>query len=158
MPLTTQATSRDNRRMRWTDLPRDPEPAGDQDRAVAQRGEWEDLRRRLEELPSGHPSSPDGDGDAAEAGQDAGWPEDRRAGERDEGQGGQAGAERRAGGADRGGQAGADRRAGRDGHTGPGRYHAGLTGSADQRGPYRPWFASGDCPEPWFSADPYAEF
>jgi hypothetical protein len=98
-------------------------------------------------LPSGHPSSPDGDGDAAEAGQDAGWAKDGRAGEGGAGHG-----------ADRGGEAGADRRAGRDGHTGPGRYHAGLTGSADQRDPYRPWFASGDCPEPWFSADPYAEF
>jgi hypothetical protein len=140
--------------MRWTDLPRDPEPAGEQDRAAVQRGEWEDLRRRLERLPAGHPSSPDDDGDVAEARADAGWPEDGRAGERgaDQGSAGQAGDQL----ADRGGRAGPDRRAGQDRHAEPGRYHAGLTPGPGQREPYQPWFASGDWPDPWFSADPDA--
>lgn len=140
--------------MRWTDLPRDPEPAGEQDRAVLQRGEWEDLRRRLERLPAGHPSSPDDDGDAAEARADAGWTEDGRVDERGAAKdsAGRGGEEH----ADRGGQAGPDRRIGPDGPAGPGRCRAGLAGGPDQREPYQPWFASGDWPEPWFSADPDA--
>ena len=148
--------------MRWTDLPRDPEPAGGRDRAVVQRGEWEDLRRRLERLPAGHPSSPGDDRDAAEARADAAWTDDGETGERgadqgsaDQGGAGQADDER----AERGERAGPDRRSGPDqrtgydGHTGPGRYHAGLTPGPDQREPYQPWFASGDWPDPWFSAD-----
>jgi hypothetical protein len=141
--------------MRWTDLPRDPEPAGGQDRAVAQRGEWDDLRRRLERLPAGHPSSPDDDGDAADARADAGWAEDGRAGDHSADQGSAGAGQADAGQgrdehADRGG------RAGPDGHAGPGRYHPGLTPGPGQREPYRPWFVSGDWPEPWFSADPDA--
>jgi hypothetical protein len=129
--------------VRWTDLPRDPERGGEQDRAVVQRGEWEDLRRRLERLPAGHPSSPDddGDGEAGEVRADASRTEDGRVG----GPSADQGSDERA---DRG------ERAGPDGHAGTGRSHAGLASGPDQREPYQPWFVSGDWPEPWFSADP----
>jgi hypothetical protein len=144
--------------MRWTDLPGDPEPAGGRDRAVVQRGEWEDLRRRLERLPAGHPSSPGDDGDTAEARADAAWTGDGQTGERgaDQGSAGQADDQR----ADRGRRGGPDRRSGPDehgepdGHAGPGRHHAGLTPGPDRREPYQHWFASGDWPDPWFSPDP----
>jgi hypothetical protein len=159
--------------MRWSDLPRDPEPAGGRDRAVVQRGEWEDLRRRLERLPAGHPSSPGDDRGAAGARADAAWADDGETGERgaDQGSADRGSADRGSAGrgsagqadderADRGRRAGPDRRSGPDqrtgpdGHTGPGRYHAGLTPGPDHREPYQPWFASGDWPDPWFSADP----
>ena len=44
--------------MRWTDVPPEGGPADDGDRPVLRRGDWEDLKRRLERLPPGHPSSP----------------------------------------------------------------------------------------------------
>jgi hypothetical protein len=160
--------------MRWTDLPGDPEPAGGRDRAVLQRGEWQDLRRRLERLPAGHPSSPGDDGDttaearAAEARADAAWTDDGEVGGRgadqwdgdqwggDQDSARQAGDQRADGearaGPDR--RSGPDQRTGPDEHTGPGRYHAGLTPGPDRREPYQPWFASGDWPDPWFSPDP----
>jgi hypothetical protein len=106
---------------------------------VVQRGEWEDLKQRLERLPAGHPSSLD-DEDPA----DEGWAEDDRA------------AEDRADGAD-------DQSAGRSGRAGPDRsarlpggHEAGYAPGPGRREPYRPWFASGDSPEPWFSEDPDA--
>lgn len=122
--------------MRWTDLPAGSGPADDGDSPVLRRGDWEDLRRRLERLPPGHPSAPDGDGEADEDGE---------AGERADG------------------QAGPD--AGQDGPE-PGRGRSGRPaayGSSDARGapaaggqrePYRPWFTAGETPEPWFYADP----
>jgi hypothetical protein len=152
--------------MRWTDLPGDPEPAGGRDRAVVRRGEWEDLRRRLERLPAGHPSAPDDRDDAAADGADAGWAEDSRA---DEGRAGRGSADE-AGEqpAERGGRAEPDRRARPEGSTRPegqarpegstrpegqeARRSAGL----DRREPYRPWFTSGESPDPWFWADPDA--
>jgi len=107
---------------------------------VLQRGEWEDLKQRLERLPPGHPSSlhdeDRGDEDRAE---------DDRADDED-----------RADGAD-------DQSAGRSGRTGPDRptrlaggHEAGRLPGPDRRDPYRPWFASGDSADPWFSVDPDA--
>jgi hypothetical protein len=124
--------------MRWTDLPRDRESADDADPPVLQRGEWDDLRQRLERLPAGHPSSPD-DQDRA----DADRADDGRADE-DRGEEGRVGE-------------GGDRPAGRDRRTGPEqRARPGRALGADRREPYQPWFASGQSPEPWFSADPDA--
>ena len=98
---------------------------------MVQRGEWEDLKQRLERLPAGHPSSLD-DEDPA----DEDWAEGR---------------------ADEVG----DQRAGRSGQTGPDRparlpggHEAGWAPGPGRREPYRPWFASGDSPEPWFYGDP----
>ena len=142
--------------MRWTDLPGDRGPADDGDGPVLRRGDWEDLRQRLERLPAGHPSSPRGDdgmdGDwvdgerADEAGsspepaevqdREVGRGEDRDAGEHDAGRGTRAA-----------GRGGPDGRAGRGGHD---------AGAGGQREPYRPWFTSGESPEPWFYADPGA--
>jgi hypothetical protein len=90
---------------------------------VVQRGEWEDLKQRLERLPAGHPSSLD-DEDPA----DEGWAEGDRADE------------------DR-----ADSAVGQSA-----RHEAGRRPGPDRREPYRPWFASGDSADPWFSADPDA--
>ena len=121
---------------------------------MLQRGEWEDLRQRLERLPAGHPSSPD-DQDRA----DADWAEDGRADEdrAEEGRVGEGwadeGGDRSAGG---GGRSGPERRARWDGPAGPGGSEAGRVLGADRREPYQPWFASGQSPEPWFSADPDA--
>ena len=93
---------------------------------MVQRGEWEDLKQRLERLPAGHPSSLD-DEDPA----DEGWAEGRSAG--------------------RGGRTGPDRPAGLAGG-----HEAGCLPGPDRHEPYRPWFASGDSADPWFSADPDA--
>lgn len=95
---------------------------------MVQRGEWEDLKQRLERLPAGHPSSLD-DEDPA----DEGWAE----GDRES--------------AGRGGQTGPDRSARL-----PRGHEAGWGPGPGQREPYRPWFASGDSADPWFSADPDA--
>ncbi len=108
---------------------------------MLQRGEWEDLRQRLERLPAGHPSSPD-DQDRA----DADWAEDGRAAQ-DRGEEGRVGE----GWADEGGD-----RPRWDGPAGPGGSEAARALGADRREPYQPWFASGQSPEPWFSADPDA--
>ena len=113
--------------MRWTDLPAGSGPADDGDSPVLGRGDWEDLRRRLERLPPGHPSAPDGDGEADEDGE--------RADGRGEPDAGQDGPE-----PDRG------RSTGRGGGPGP------ATGG--RREPYRPWFTAGETPEPWFYANP----
>ena len=93
---------------------------------MVQRGEWEDLKQRLERLPAGHPSSLD-DEDPA----DEGWAEGQSAG--------------------RGGRTGPDRPAGLAGG-----HEAGRLPGPDRHEPYRPWFASGDSADPWFSADPDA--
>jgi hypothetical protein len=145
--------------MRWTDLPRDRESFGDADLPVLQRGEWEDLRQRLERLPAGHPSSPDDQdlayADRAEDGRaDEDRAEEGRVGEgrADEGRADEGG-DRSAG---RGGRTGPEWRARPDGPAGPGGPEAGRALGADRREPYQPWFASGQSPEPWFSADPDA--
>src|SRR5258708_28865137 len=59
--------------MGGTDFPRDGESRDAPPASPApfmQRGEWDDLRQRLERLPAGHPSSPDGEDRA-----DVGWDE-----------------------------------------------------------------------------------
>jgi hypothetical protein len=121
--------------MRWTDLPRDRETA-DADAPVLRRGEWDDLRQRLERLPAGHPSSPDDEARADEA-----RPDEARADERAEPDGRQP---------DRPERAGPGRR------SGPGGHDIGSAVADGRREPYQPWFSSGESPEPWFSADPEA--
>jgi hypothetical protein len=140
--------------MRWIDLPRDREPADDREGPVVQRGEWEDLKQRLERLPAGHPSSLD-HADTA----DKDWADDGRAGDARAGDG-RAGDGRAGDG--RAGEVG-DQRAGRSGRTGPDRsarlsggHEAGWAPGPGRPEPYRPWFASGDSPEPWFYGDPDA--
>ncbi len=145
--------------MRWMDLPGGRGPADDGDSLVLRRGDWEDLRRRLERLPAGHPSSPrgddgvdgdgaDGDGADGDGAEEAGSsPEpaeaqDREVGRSEDRDAGERGQERRTRAAGRGGP---DGRAGRGGHD------AAADG---QREPYRPWFTSGESPEPWFYANP----
>jgi hypothetical protein len=109
--------------MRWTDLPPDRDPA-DAGASVLPRGEWEDLRERLERLPPGHPSRP---GDEAD-------PDEHRAAsstadpDRTEGDP-----------ADEGGS--------------PGRRGV-MDNESGRREPYRPWFSEGEPPQPWFAAGP----
>jgi hypothetical protein len=133
--------------MRWTDLPADRGPADRGDSPVLRRGDWENLKRRLEQLPAGHPSSPHDD-DAAD--EDDGSPEaaDGQDQELDRpGDGEREGRHDEPGS----GRGGAGRRDGRGGHDAP----AGPGTAAGARGePYRPWFTSSDSPEPWFYADP----
>jgi hypothetical protein len=135
--------------MRWTDLPRDREPADDREGPVVQRGEWEDLKQRLERLPAGHPSSLDRADHA-----DEDWADDGRA---DDGRADEDPADD-----DLADEVG-DQRAGRSGRTGPDRsarlrggHEAGWAPGPGRREPYRPWFAAGDSPEPWFYGDPDA--
>jgi hypothetical protein len=149
--------------MRWTDLPPDSGPADGRASALP-RGEWEELRRRLERLPEGHPSRPDDDADptAVEelAGEDAadkdlaegrgGLPERREpsdSGRPDSGRAppGEAkplDAQRRVQGS----------RSADAGHAKPG--GLGELSGHGEREPYRPWFTGGESPEPWFTAEP----
>ena len=115
--------------MRWTDLPADREPA-DAGASWQPRGEWEDLRQRLERLPAGHPSRPEAPSTP----------------EADEGEGDGAASGR--GSADEAGQVRRD---------GAGRRAAGDLGKATAAGrgePYRPWFTAGESPQPWFAVGP----
>jgi hypothetical protein len=111
---------------------------------VVQRGEWEDLKQRLERLPAGHPSSLDGEDPA-----DADWAEDGAADEdrADEDHPDEVGDQP----ARRSGRTGPDRSARL-----PGGHEGGWAPGPGRREPYRPWFASSDSPEPWFSRDPDA--
>jgi hypothetical protein len=121
--------------MRWTDLPPDRDPA-DAGGATASRGEWADLRQRLEQLPPGHPSRP------GDEGQDQ--PED---GPADQGHVGERGSPRWRGVT--------DDEASR--HREPGGHRerdASRAATPDRGQPYRPWFTGGESPEPWFAADP----
>jgi hypothetical protein len=120
--------------MRWTDLPADRGSADARGSALA-RGEWDDLRRRLEQLPPGHPSRLDGEGGADQETIDEprGGPDPERAREGDHGDS----RERHA------------RDAGRARPGGP-----GDLGGLGRGEPYRPWFTAGESPEPWFAADP----
>ena len=125
--------------MRWTDLPPDRDPA-DAGGSVVPRGEWENLRQRLERLPPGHPSRP-GDDDLADqdgAGDDPA--EEHRAG--------QGTADERGSPARRGVR---DNPEGQRGAPGG---HGDLSGSSGRREPYRPWFTEGESPQPWFAAGP----
>ena len=127
-------------RMRWTDLPPEREPA-DAGASVPSRSEWDDLRRRLERLPPGHPSRP-GDEDGADE-----YPAAReRAGDGGTGQSraAEGGSPGRRGVTD----GNADRRSGPDGHR---ERDAGTV--PGRREPYRPWFTAGESPQPWFAAD-----
>ncbi len=128
--------------MRWTDLPPEPGPA-DGGASALSRGEWEELRRRLERLPPGHPSHPDGEGE--ERADERSWPPEEAGDGREPGPGPDDG--QQAAGDD-----GRERRSGPAGHAGPG--SRGELAGQGGREPYRPWFAAGDSPGPWFAADP----
>jgi hypothetical protein len=131
--------------MRWTDLPPDRDAADGRVSGLT-RGQWQELRERLERLPPGHPSRPGDAGlpdEARSAGEDAadqGLPdEDDPAGARgvqdDDPVRGRAPGERAE----------------------PGRRRAPDAARAAAGGahePYRPWFTTGEPPEPWFAADP----
>jgi hypothetical protein len=158
--------------MRWTDLPAD-RGSVDAGASVLARGEWDDLRRRLEQLPPGHPSRLDGEGRVDQAADGEGWVDQATDGEGrvdqaaagegrvDQATGGHGGdADGRRGGPD------PDPERGPQGNHGDSRErHAGDTGPArpggpgdlaglGRREPYRPWFTAGESPEPWFAADP----
>lgn len=129
--------------MRWTDLPPDPGPADGRASALP-RGEWEELRRRLERLPDGHPSRPDdvaGATTAEDLADDESGPAGRP-GPVDPGDGGQAEPKERT----------RDRNAADRGNAKPG--GLGDLGGRGEREPYRPWFTEGEPPEPWFAAGP----
>jgi hypothetical protein len=130
--------------MRWTDLPAEGGP-GDAGASGLRRGEWEALRQRLERLPEGHPSSPD-DEELDDEELDAD-PEARSAGQADADDNDRdrpADPER--------GQAGSRPRRGAAGsRAGEGDRHG--TVPATGREPYRPWFTTGESPEPWFAGD-----
>jgi hypothetical protein len=147
--------------MRWTDLPPESGPADGRASALP-RAEWEELRRRLERLPEGHPSRPDDDPDATAVEKLAN--ENAADGDLAQGRGGlrrePADSERPdTGRADRGdgkppdaqrraqGSRGADA-----GQTRPG--GLGELSGRGEREPYRPWFTGGESPEPWFTAEP----
>ncbi len=149
--------------MRWTDLPPESGPADGRASALP-RAEWEELRRRLERLPDGHPSRPDDHPDATAVEELAG--EDAADKDLAEGRGGlperpgRADSERPdTGRADQGdskpldaqrrvqGSRGADA-----GQAGPG--GLGELSGRGEREPYRPWFTEGESPEPWFTAEP----
>jgi hypothetical protein len=128
--------------MRWMDLPPDPGPADGRASALP-RGEWEELRRRLERLPEGHPSRPDdarGAATAEDPGDEGGAPPGRP--EPVDPGGKETDPERRTRG--RGAADGGHPRA-----AGP-----GNLGAPGDREPYRPWFTEGEPPEPWFAAEP----
>jgi hypothetical protein len=149
--------------MRWTDLPPDSGPADGRASALP-RGEWEELRRRLERLPEGHPSRPDDDAGATDVEELA----DENAADEDlaEGRGGlperpePAGNERPdTGRADPGDGKPVDAQRPVQGSRGAdaGQAKPGGLGELSERGegePYRPWFTEGESPEPWFTAEP----
>jgi len=134
--------------MRWTDLPPDRGPA-DGDGAAVSRGEWDDLRHRLERLPSRHPSRPR-DGDEGEDQAPDGWTDDDGEVRAEE-----AADEARAG--ERGSPAWrgvTDKEHGRPREPGGHRERDAGPPFPGRREPYRPWFTAGEPPEPWFAADP----
>jgi hypothetical protein len=141
---------------------------------------YDDLRRRLERLSAGHPSSPQYG--KLEYGEGREYEEGREYGERDYealGESGEtehaagAGAEQAADEQDRlGGRGGEPGRRGQQPASRPGPGHpagwrpgdAGRRpdggpagGRAGTREPYRPWFTTGESPEPWFTSEPGAD-
>jgi len=137
--------------MRWTDLPADHGSADAGASALA-RGEWDDLRRRLEQLPPGHPSRLDGEGRADQETASEGLADQATAGQggADEPRGGPDPDPERGRSADHGDSR--ERHAGDTGRARPG--GPGDLGGLGRREPYRPWFTAGDSAEPWFAADP----
>ena len=128
--------------MRWTDLPPDREPA-DARAAAASRGEWDDLRRRLERLPPGHPSRPGDEGSVDE------YPADQ-----EQAEDGGPGQSRAAEGGSPGRRGVSDGIPDRHGEPGGHREHDPGSGAVPgRREPYRPWFTAGESPQPWFAAD-----
>ncbi len=137
--------------MRWTDLPADRESA-DAGASALSRGEWDELRRRLERLPPGHPSRPDGEDGAAEGREAEATASEAQA---DEGTDPPEPPGRPDLDPERGRPA--DPGQARERHAGPGDRarpggHGDL-GGLGGREPYRPWFTAGEAPEPWFAAD-----
>jgi hypothetical protein len=147
--------------MRWTDLPPDSGPADGRASALP-RGEWEELRRRLERLPEGHPSRPDNEPDATAAEDDlaaedvAGTdPDGTDLADEESGRPGSADA----GAADTRDGKPADSQRGARGPAGADSGHGkpaalGDLGGRGAREPYRPWFSGGEPPEPWFVVEP----
>lgn len=133
--------------MRWTDLP--PDPGSAEARASAlPRGEWEELRRRLERLPEGHPSRPD---DVAETPAGESASREALADESSDPPGQPVPAGPEHGRPDDPERGASDRRGREPGRAGP-RAPADLGGHGE-REPYRPWFTTGESPEPWFAAE-----
>ena len=141
--------------MRRTDLPPDSWPADGRASALS-HGEWDELRRRLERLPDGHPSRPDGypDATAVEGFADEDLADKNLADEdlADEGSG-------RPGPIDPRDGKPVDRQCGARSPASPDAGHAKLGGLGDLGGrggrePYRPWFTEGESPEPWFAIQP----
>jgi hypothetical protein len=93
---------------------------------VLPRGEWEDLRQRLERLPPGHPSRPSDEADTNEhrAASTAADPDRTEDDQADEG--------------------------------GSPEWRGVMDNEPGRREPYRPWFTEGESPQPWFAADPEA--
>ena len=148
----------DNRGMRWTDLPPDRDPV-DGGASALSRGEWDDLRQRLERLPPGHPSRP---GDEGEGPAQDGRTDQSRADDANEVQAEDGRADDEDGRADqaRPGERGSpgwrgvmDSDAGRPRESGGHRERDAGPAIPGRREPYRPWFTAGESPEPWF-ADP----
>jgi hypothetical protein len=147
--------------MRWTDLPPDRDPA-DGGASAASRGEWDDLRRRLERLPPGHPSRPGDEGEiqAREGRADQGRADEEAEDPRADEEGEVQAEERRADQARPGERGSPAWRGVRDDEAGrprePGRHRERDAGPLlpGRREPYRPWFTAGEQPEPWFAADP----
>ena len=137
--------------MRWTDVPGEGEQADGRASADHRRAQWEELRQRLEQLPPGHPSSPEQDewDTAGEA--------DGLAGEHGGGLAEERGVPPEQGVPP---ERGVPREQGVPGRTAGGRSHAGdgalTTGRQDQgligrHDPYRPWFTDGESAPPWFA-------
>jgi len=161
--------------MRWTDLPPDSGPADGRASALP-RGEWQELRRRLERLPEGHPSRPDDDPDATAVEELAGGSDKDLAADKDlaEERGGlperpePANSERPelanserpdTGRADQGDSKPLDAQRRVHGSRDADAGHAmrgglGELSGRGEREPYRPWFTEGESPEPWFTAEP----
>jgi hypothetical protein len=142
--------------MRWTDLPPDSGPADGRASALP-RGEWEELRRRLERLPEGHPSRPDDDPDATGAEELAGT--DVADKDLEDGVDGQPGPIEPAGTGRADPWDGKDSQRRVRGLEGAGAGHSKPGGLGDlgghrEREPYRPWFTGGESPEPWFTVEP----
>jgi hypothetical protein len=138
--------------MRWMDLPPDRDPA-DGGGAAASRAEWDDLRRRLERLPPGHPSRP---GDEAEEPAQDGQADQSRADDDGEARAedGQADRARPGGRGSPAWRGVGDDEAGRPREPGGRRERDAGPPLPGRREPYRPWFTAGEPAEPWFAADP----
>jgi hypothetical protein len=144
--------------------------------AARARAAYDDLRQRLERLSACHPSSPDyaepgysateyGQTGYAETGYaetgyaETGYAETdyaetdyagREYGEPGPGERPEPGGDKAPGSGDRASGKRPHRELAEPGEHRPG---AGLGGPAGRREPYRPWFTTGESPEPWFTAE-----